>query len=282
MTVETLYGPVVVPKAPERIVVLDFGFADALLALGLQPTVVSLGAKFPDEVPWLDGVLDPKSIDESMMTQRTVNVEAVAAAKPDLILGGWFAVDEATFQLLDAIAPTVSARTAGNAGWEERLELTAEAVGRTAAVDSVRQSVLDAYAGLTAQVPQLVGKTYEYTGFGLDHGGFFWGNGSWLDPIGLVPADDQDNSQTAPAVSFENLDQLDADVWAIFPPTPEDRQTLEGDARFAQQPAPANDLVIWLDWALANATNNAGPLSLAWTVDQIAPTLIAGAKNLKE
>lgn len=282
VTIETTFGPVILDEAPERVVALDFGFADALVSLGVEPTVVSLGGEFPTDFPWLDGQLDPAVIDESLLAQRTINVEAIAAADPDVILGGWYAIDQSMFETLSEIAPTIPGRTGGNDGWEVRLELAAQAVGRTDAVDAVRQTVLDAYAELADAVPELAGRTYNYTGFGLDYGGFFWGNGTWLDPIGLVPNDNQDNSQSAPALSFENLDQLDADVWAIYPVVPGDREMLEADARFAQQPAPINDLVIWLDLPLANATNNAGPASLVWTVSELTPVLVAGSERLDD
>jgi len=276
VTVETSHGPVTITEPPERIVALDFGAVDTLLALGVQPTVAALGGD-PATVPWLDGLLDPDSIDESMLVQRDLNVEAIAAADPDLILGAWWAVDDSMFETLSAIAPTVTNRSAGNDGWDVRLQLTAEALGLTERVAQVEADVDAAYAELADAVPELRGATYNYTGFGATDYGFFWGNGTWLEPIGLVPNDNQDNTQTAASVSLENLDQLDADVWAIWPITDDDREVLEADQRFAMQPAVASGHVIWLDTAMANATNNAGPLSLAWVVDRIAPALTGEA-----
>lgn len=274
-TVETAFGPVEIVAAPERVVALDFGAVDALLALGIEPAVVSLGADIDPNLPWLDGLIDPSIVDESLFDGRVLNIEAIADAEPDLIVGAWWAVDEVAFEQLNAIAPTVTSATPGNEGWAARLDLYAAAVGRGDRAAELHAE-LDALGDeLAAQVPQLAGRTYNYTGFSLDYGGFFWGNGSWLQPFGLVPNHNQDDSQTSAAVSFENMDLLDADVWGIYLVNPADRELLEGDPRFAQLPSAEHELVLWIDQPLANATNNAGPLSLRWALGRVVVELAA-------
>lgn len=280
VTVETVHGEVTIDEAPERIMVLDFGYLDAVRALGVEPGVVSLGGSDLADLPWLEPVVDPATIDPDLFDGQTLNLEAITAAQPDLILGAWWVIDEEQFDLLSQIAPTVIGREAGNEGWEVRLDLTAEALGLSDLAEQVHADVDGAYAELAEQVPELQGRTYNYTGFGPDYGGFFWGNGSWLEPIGLVPNDNQDNSQISDALSTENMDQIDADVWAIYPYPADQRDVLESDPRFELQPAVENGLVIWLDQPLANATNNAGPLSLQWAVEQVTPILVDGSASL--
>lgn len=275
VTVETAFGPVEIPDMPERIVALDFSAVDALLALGVEPAAVALGAELGPDLPWLEGLVDPAIIDSSMFDGRTLNIEAIAAHEPDLIVGAWWAVDEDAYAQLSAIAPTVSAAAPGNEGWEARLDLLAATVGRDDRAREIHDELDAVAAELATGLPEFAGRTYNYTGFSLDYGGFFWGNGSWLEAFGLVPNDNQDNAQATSAVSFENIDQLDADVWAIYLVNPGDRELLESDQRFLALPSAADDLVIWIDQPLANATNNAGPLSLRWALDIVAERLAA-------
>lgn len=278
VTVQTLHGPVTIEEEPDRVVVLDAAYVDAVVSLGVSPSAVSFAGSSIEDFPWLDGRIGTAALDPALSSDSGVNYEAVAAADPDLILGAWWLVDEAAFDRLSAIAPTVAGRTNTNDGWEARLEVAAEALGRSDRVQEVRDRVAESYADLAEQAPALDGLTYNYTGF--SDIGLFFGNGSWLEPLGLVADDDQDNTQQAAPLSLELMDQLDADVWAIWPITDDDRARLESDGRFEQQPAVADGVVIWLDRALANATNAAGPLSLQWMVGQVTPTILDQLDNI--
>lgn len=115
------------PKAPDKIVVLDNGALDNLLALGVKPvggTTVLADNPFPSYLKDVEGIKNVGTIDQP-------NLEAIAALQPDLILGSKD-THEAIYEKLKQIAPTVFVETLG-ASWKDNLKLQAEAVGKTQA-----------------------------------------------------------------------------------------------------------------------------------------------------
>jgi iron complex transport system substrate-binding protein len=123
-----------VPADPQRIVVLSGDQLDALCALGLQSRIVA--AALPDgsssQPSYLGGGLHrlpgvgPRSAPE---------VPAIAAAKPDLILGS-IALTPHLYPALAAIAPTVFTGPPG-AAWEDNLRGVGAATARASAADAI-------------------------------------------------------------------------------------------------------------------------------------------------
>ncbi|EUA00053.1 periplasmic binding family protein [Mycobacterium kansasii 732] len=107
-----------VPAEPERIVVLSGDQLDALCALGLQSRVV--GAALPDGSSSQPSYLG-KTVHglPGVGTRSSPDLRAIAAARPDLILGS-VAVTPNLYSQLVAIAPTVFTAAPG-AAWEDNL-----------------------------------------------------------------------------------------------------------------------------------------------------------------
>lgn len=140
ITVDTLYGKVKVPAGAKRIVALDFPEATALADLGVKP--VGVDNYIPD-FPAYNTFFH----DVPVVTDDTGNpdVEKVAAAKPDLIIGDMFASDvdknRQLYQKLTAIAPTVMLEWTTAAGnWPADAAGTAKAIGKAAELDELKQS----------------------------------------------------------------------------------------------------------------------------------------------
>ena len=113
-----------VPAEPERVVVLDSSFLDAALALGVTPvgaTEASAGFGMPEYLA--DRVPD---IEVVGLTEEP-NLEAIAALRPDLILGAKVRHEE-LYDELAGIAPTVFTESSGT-NWKEGLAVTADALG---------------------------------------------------------------------------------------------------------------------------------------------------------
>lgn len=119
-------GETEVPAEPQRIVVLSGDQLDALCALGLQGRVVA--AALPDDSDSQPSYLGRPIHDlPSVGTRSDPDLEAIKAAKPDLILGSDGLTPE-SYGALTAIAPTVftgppgpewrdTLRTVGGATW---------------------------------------------------------------------------------------------------------------------------------------------------------------------
>lgn len=125
-------GETKVPANPQRIVVLDTGELDSLVALGIKPvgavTVFQDGefqAYLKDK---LDGV-------KKVGTVTQPNLEAVAALKPDLILSSELR-HKALYEQLSQIAPTVFTESVG-VSWKANFKVHADAVNKAAEAEKI-------------------------------------------------------------------------------------------------------------------------------------------------
>lgn len=123
-TVTHARGTTEIVGTPQRVVVLDTGELDSVLALGVTP-VGAVTAAGADRLP-------------TYLSDRTANVqlvgtipepslEAVAALQPDLILSNEVRHAD-IYDQLSGIAPTVFAKGVG-VTWKENLRLAGEALG---------------------------------------------------------------------------------------------------------------------------------------------------------
>lgn len=140
-TLDTAFGDVEVEGTPERVVTLYEGALDAALAAGITPlgAVTTRGgdnvaeyveAHLGDDRPAIMGVV------------REINIEAVLAQQPDLILAPAQLSDE-QYQLLSRIAPTVVPHTQPLAAdnWEAEARLYGEALNREEAIEKAIAAV---------------------------------------------------------------------------------------------------------------------------------------------
>lgn len=123
-----------VPAEPQRIVVLSGDQLDALCALGLQSRVV--GAALPDGSSSQPSYLG-KTVHNlpGVGSRNSPDLGAIAAARPDLILGS-VAFTPKLYPQLAAIAPTVFTAAPG-AAWEDNLRGVGAATARSATVEAL-------------------------------------------------------------------------------------------------------------------------------------------------
>jgi len=125
MVIKHAMGETKLAKKPEKVVVLDNGALDNVLALGIKPVgaaTVFADQPFPPYLKGVEGIQNIGTIDQP-------NLEAIAALQPDLILGSKDN-HEAIYEKVQQIAPTVFVETLG-ATWKDNLKLQAEALGKT-------------------------------------------------------------------------------------------------------------------------------------------------------
>ena len=126
-TIRHAMGDTTLPKKPERVVVLDGGELDNVVALGVKP----VGVAFPDGAPTMPSYIGDKAgTPENVGQVGKLNLETIAKLQPDLILGSQLR-EEATYAKLSAIAPTVFSIRPGYP-WKENFRLNASALDRVA------------------------------------------------------------------------------------------------------------------------------------------------------
>ncbi|MEU3185060.1 iron-siderophore ABC transporter substrate-binding protein [Streptomyces sp. NPDC006923] len=214
-TVATVMGAVEVGAAPERVVVLDTDALDSAVTLGVTPvgaTTVADRAPFSTYLP-AGGLKDVKPV--GLVAQP--NLEAIAALKPDLILGSKVR-DEKNYRALSAIAPTVFSDTTGP-GWRENFALHADALGRK---NEAAQAVADYEAHVRRLTEALGGPaaarrtTVGFVRFveGADTRLYLNDTfvGSLFKDLRVGRPANQDTTGFSLDVSPEQIDKADADV----------------------------------------------------------------------
>lgn len=273
-TVQTGKGPVTIEGAPDRVVALSPTNADELLALGMEPVAVAADPTvLHDEAPWIADEIEDLAHDDFHTAGGDLNVEAIAAVEPDLIVAQTYQVaDDAVYQQLSAIAPTVTPDSQdGNVDWDVRLRAVAEAVDQADEAARIIADIEEQFAAAGEQIPGIDGKTYQW--IRVDPDAFAFGNASVFDLFGMRPAGNQDNTMNTDPLSLERIGELDADFLAVWAPTPELRERIDQDPLFQDLPAVRNGTVYYADLAFATAINSPAPAALEWLKDSIVPAL---------
>ncbi|MCX2949837.1 ABC transporter substrate-binding protein [Lentzea sp. NEAU-D7] len=126
-TIKHAMGETKLEKKPERVVVLDTGELDNVVALGIKP----VGIAYTDGSPTMPSYIGAKGgTPENVGTTNNLNLEAITKLNPDLILGSQLRA-EALYPKLSAIAPTVFSVRPGYV-WKENFLLNAAALDRQA------------------------------------------------------------------------------------------------------------------------------------------------------
>ncbi len=128
-TVEHAMGTTTIPDTPKKVVILTNEGTEALLALGVTPAG-AVQSWTANGDPWYAHIADDmKDVQVvGFETDTQVNLEAIAALQPDLIIGNKMR-QESIYDQLSAIAPTVFSETL-RGDWKENFELYAKALNK--------------------------------------------------------------------------------------------------------------------------------------------------------
>nr|WP_139339662.1 iron-siderophore ABC transporter substrate-binding protein [Bacillus dakarensis] len=214
-TVEHAMGTTTIDKTPEKVVVLTNEGTEALLALGVTP-VGAVQSWTGD--PWYEHIADDMKNVEVVGLESEVNLEAIAALEPDLIIGNKMRQED-IYEHLNAIAPTVFAEDLrGN--WKINFELYAKAVNK----EEKGKEVLDAYSTRIADLQEKLGdklnmkvsmvrfmagdvRIYQKDSF----------SGVILDEIGFARPESQDVDEFAiKGATKEQVPLMDGDILFYF------------------------------------------------------------------
>jgi iron complex transport system substrate-binding protein len=214
-TVEHAMGPTSIEGAPERIVILTNHGTEALLSLGIKP----VGAvKSWTGNPWYEHIASQMEGVEVVGVESDINLEAIAALKPDLIIGNKMR-QEKHYQALSAIAPTVFEETL-RGDWKINYELIAKAVNKieegqkvlddfNKRVETLRNNLGDKINTQVSMVRFMAQDVRIY------HKDSF--SGIILSEIGLKrPASQDIDDFAAKGVTKERIKEMDGDVIFYF------------------------------------------------------------------
>jgi iron complex transport system substrate-binding protein len=214
-TVEHAMGTTTLEKTPEKVVILTNEGTEALLSMGVTPVgaVQSWTGK-----PWYEHISKEMKDVQVVGTESEVNIEAIVALQPDLIIGNKMR-QEKIYNQLNEIAPTVFAETLrGN--WKENFELYAKALNKEEegkkVIADYDKRIEDIKGNLGDNLSQEVSIVRFMAGdVRIYHKDSF--SGVILDQIGLARPESQNVADFAEKnATKERIPAMDGDVMFYF------------------------------------------------------------------
>jgi iron complex transport system substrate-binding protein len=277
-------GETVILAKPQRVVSVGVHEQDFLYALGIAPVGVHEWFDgYPYATgPWAEAARVAVDAEPEVLMAWEINVEWVAALKPDLIVATYFGdLDDGTYTLLQQIAPVVTAPPgypAWGAPWQEELRLLGKATGTSDKAEAIIADLDAKTAAVRAAYPQFAGKT-SATGY-FDAGVVRTYNSAdtahrFLQSLGLVipkAYDEQAVERGHLDISLENLQliELDTFVW------PEGLRGLEENTVYkATRLAREGRSVSLGGGTLSAALSFQTPQALGYLLDTLPPMIAA-------
>ena len=158
MTVPHKFGETTIEAEPERVVSVGYTEHDVLLQLGVVPVGVTdwYGDQPFATWPWAQELLGDAEPEVLSLTDG-FEYEKIAALEPDLIIGTNAGMTEKDYELLSAIAPTVTSvegSTQYFSSWSDQTLQIARAFGREADGQQLIDDVDAAHAEVAAEHPE--------------------------------------------------------------------------------------------------------------------------------
>jgi iron complex transport system substrate-binding protein len=276
VTVKHMFGETKVPAAPKRVVSAGYTEADDLLAVGVVPIAVTnwWGDQPFGVWPWAQAKLggaQPEVLDLS----NGIQVDRIAALKPDLIVATNAGVDAETYKKLSQIAPTIP--QSGQEAFFEPWKTQAAAIGQAAfkfdEMAALVKAAEDKFTEIAKNNPQFSGKKAlllegAIVGDAVNVLTPAWRR-EFLTQMGLAIPDISGTitrDQMAPM-----LDSADVLIWNTE--TDDQQAALLADPTIAKLRATTGNRNVFTGKDLAGAVAFASPLSYPVVADQLTPAL---------
>lgn len=214
-TVKHAMGETTIKGTPQRIVMLTTQGVETLLALGVKP--VGAVGSFTDPGNFYDFVKPQLEGVKVVGSESQPNLEAIAALKPDLILGMKFR-QEKIYQQLSAIAPTVFVDEP-RGDWKENFKLFAEATNKKAEGDKVIADWEKRVAEFKEKFGDKLNTKVSLVRFMPGRVRIYYKNtftGAILNELGVARPDAQNKDDFAAEVQKERIPEMDGDIMFYF------------------------------------------------------------------
>jgi len=282
-SVDTAYGPVPVDGQPERVVTLYEGALDTTLAVQANAVGAVITRGGSDVADYIKARAGDVAI---VGAPAETNIEAVIAARPDLILAAP-RTNEQQYQLLSRIAPVIvsDAPLLQPDSWEQETRLFARALGREDTAERVIARVESRIAEVAGLVEARIPEAQRDVSLvrwmpqgplvmaeGLFSASILQAVGFQIDNNNLV----KEGRPHSEPLSLENLSRINQN-WVFLATLNEDGDKALASARqspaFARLNAVENDRVITVSGQLW--TSASGPLAVLAILDDIEAAITA-------
>jgi iron complex transport system substrate-binding protein len=285
VTVSHKFGETTVTGEPTRVVSVGVTEHDILLELGVVPVAVTewYGEKPFATWPWAEDLLgdaEPEVLD----TSDGLELERIAALRPDLIVGTNAGLTQRDYDLLSQIAPTIASvegSTRYFSSWQDQTLQIARGLGREADGEALVDRVEGRYADAAAAHPEWAGLTATFSQGGPYDGQLYvYPAGlstDFLSDLGFTMTtgleDYAPDVGVQAEISAENVGLIDADVVVFATESQDMFDELQGFGTIANLPAVAENRAVYTGETLAGAIYFDTPLSLEYALDRLTPML---------
>jgi iron complex transport system substrate-binding protein len=285
VTIEHEHGSTTIEAEPERVVTIGYTDQDFVLALGVRPVGVRewIGERPHATWPWArDELGDAKP---EVLPAGELNIEQVAALRPDVIIGIYAGLKPQEYEQLSRIAPTVPAsgkHVPYGTPWQEQTLLTGRALGREAEAEQLVSDVEAQFERAREEHPEFARATalFAYREGPGKFGAYASADprGRFLQALGFQASDRVDElagDQFWASVSVEQLRLLDEDVIVLIDlvSIAADRDELMREPLFRRLDAVREGRDVYPAEDPAAALSFSSPLSLPLAIDAIVPQL---------
>ncbi|EST55504.1 iron siderophore-binding protein [Brevibacillus panacihumi W25] len=214
-TIKHAMGETTIKGTPQRVVMLTTQGVETLLALGVKP--VGAVGSFTDPTTFYDFVKPQLEGVQVVGSESQPNLEAIAALKPDLILGMKFR-QEKVYQQLSAIAPTVFVEEP-RGDWKANFMLFAEAVNKKAEGEKVLEDWNKKVAAFKEKVGDKLSTEVSVVRFMPGRVRIYYNDtflGAIMKDLGLSRPAAQNQEKFADEVTKERIPEMDGDIMFYF------------------------------------------------------------------
>jgi iron complex transport system substrate-binding protein len=299
VTIEHALGEAVITEKPERIVTLGQGSTETAIALGTVPVGIEeypWGSDDSGYLPWINEAVTEQGAElpEQFTGTTELDIEAIVALEPDLILAPWSGVTQEQFDILTDIAPTVAyEEEPWVITWQEQIEVIGEAMGQP---EDAQQLIEDIDSQLAeAARPEYADITFSYiynTGPG-SLGVFFPGEqrvamvsalGLTVDPVVEELREFEVEGTDSASIGLENADKLaGSDLIFTFYSDPENRAEIEAQPLYQQIPAIARGSVVApTEQPFVTGSSIINPLTVPWALERFVPLIDEAVAQLDQ
>jgi len=289
VTIAHAFGETIVPANAENVVTLGWGSTDAAIAVGVIPVAIPFDSYAGDEngvLPWISDAVEEAGADTPTVLPESPDeppYEAIAEADPDVILAVYSGITEEQYETLSEIAPTVAyPDVAWSTPWRDVVTTVGEALGRSDEAEAVLADIDSELSDQAAAHPEFAGKTIAAV---WDVAGTFYvykkedPRVEFMLDLGFenAPAVDalaSGDSTFYYTLSYEQLDQLDADVVLSYSDTQSEADAFLTSPQTSVIPAvQAGTVARLVGTEYIAAVSPPTALSLPWGLDRLVESL---------
>jgi iron complex transport system substrate-binding protein len=289
VTIEHKYGSTTIESAPKRVVVVGLREQDPLLALGIVPVATTEWyGEHPGAIfPWAKDELGDAPLPTVLEDTDGIEIEKVAAQRPDLILGIYSGMTDKEYSALSKIAPTI-AQPKGlpdwGSSWQQETLITGKAVGKPKEAQELVDKTEKLVADEAAKHPEFKGQEAAIV---ADYQGVFvYGpkdvRSRLLEELGFTYPPDLVGAfpkEFGGQLSDEKIDMLDVGVLVWFADGDHSKAELKRNPLYSKLKVSKQDRDVFIrgDDRVYDATSFVSVLSMPTLMDELVPRIAAAA-----